>query len=747
MLLIGDSIFYLILRRKRFALDLSGRLVVDVAMGMATIIIVSQISSLAGLSIRLSFLAITVVGFGVSLFRFICYVKATRLKFKLSQLINNPGKVFFAVIFILLVFSIVYMSSQIIEGVYGSGNEDAATHSIIISLILKQDRVALSAEPYYQLVLSYPVGSHIVGAYLSWLFGTPIHRIAVLLSAVFPLLIGLGVFFSAKAASGSRLYSLVAFVTSAFLTRPSVSSVAWGGLPLLMGLYYAVSLPGVLMTLDDEDSIITYALSLTLLLAAAVAAHTVNYVVVSLLLVFFFSPKILRFLRRPLSEGIGKNEKKRITALVAAIALAGFLSIPYFYAEFQFRGSNGGLPPDIVEEPSEFTQLLTATIVSRIDFLPVDLIRLSMLGLEFGTVNLLAAMAILLLPLLFLLNKRVGLSNQHFFLFIAFNIALLFLLTGHVQLFFVHTESVQRYLPMLFSLFYPLTWRVYTAIVVPMYFLTPFVIISPYLLAKNLSILRVQVRRICSKTQGNGSCKFMSYFKILDPYFLLLGIFVLLLGFVFSSLSLKLVFYSTVHNVSDLFMLAFYVIGCVVIVYGVLGGYRSYRGKSLAIVTILTMLAVSGLVFWTLSGIYIEENFKTAKTYNNIYSLLTEDDLNLLYWIREHIPANATILTGCMDGGSYIVALSERKAIYPRLVAMRRSKSYNDVINFMSKNASDLEVISFLKRFSIGYVYVGSRLGRYEFSGPHLNLAQLLNSPCYHLVKRFGNAYLFSVDY
>jgi len=693
LLVIGDSIFYLILRRKRFALDLSGRLVIDVAMGIATIIIISQMSSLAGLSIRFSFLAITAVGFGVSLFRFICYVKATSLKFRLSQLINDPRKVFFAVIFILLVFSIVYVSSQVIEGVYGSGNEDAATHSIFISLILKQDRVPLSAEPYYQLAVSYPLGSHIVGAYMSWLFGTPIHRIVVLLSAVFPLLISLGVFFSAKAASGSHLYSIIAFATSAFLTKTSVASVAWGGLPLLMGLFYAVSLPGLLMTIDDEDSIITYALFLTLFLASAVAAHTVNYLMVSLLLVLFFSPKIFRFLRRPLSRGIGNNEKKRITALVVAITLTSFLSIPYIYAEFQLRGPNNGLPPDIVEEPTEFTQLLTATIVSKIDFLPIDLVRLSMLGLEFGAVNSLAAMAILLLPLLFLFNKRVGLPNQLFFLFIALNIALLFLLIGYVQLFFVYIESVQRHLPMLFSLFYPLTWRVYSVIVVPMYFLTPFVIISPYLLAKNLSILRVRVRRICSKTQGNGNCKSLSYSKILSK------------------------------------------------------GYRSCRGNILTIVTILTMLAISGLIFSSLSRINIEKNFKIAKTYNNLYTLITEDDLKLLYWIREQVPANATILTGCMDGGTYVVALSERRAIYPPLDVMRRSKSYNDVINSMSKNTSDLEVISFLKRFSVGYVYVGSRHGRYESTGPYLNLTGLLDSPYYRLVKRFGNAYLFSVDY
>lgn len=56
-----------------------------------------------------------------------------------------------------------------------------------------------------------------------------------------------------------------------------------------------------------------------------------------------------------------------------------------------------------------------------------------------------------------------------------------------------------------------------------------------------------------------------------DPYFLLVGIFVLVLGFVFSSLSLRLVFSTVVYNVSAFFMLSFYIIGGVVVVYGVLG--------------------------------------------------------------------------------------------------------------------------------------------------------------------------------
>ncbi len=56
-----------------------------------------------------------------------------------------------------------------------------------------------------------------------------------------------------------------------------------------------------------------------------------------------------------------------------------------------------------------------------------------------------------------------------------------------------------------------------------------------------------------------------------DLYFMLIGVFILPLGFVFSSLSSNLVLSSVAYSVSGVFMLALYIIGGVVIVYGILG--------------------------------------------------------------------------------------------------------------------------------------------------------------------------------
>ncbi len=58
-----------------------------------------------------------------------------------------------------------------------------------------------------------------------------------------------------------------------------------------------------------------------------------------------------------------------------------------------------------------------------------------------------------------------------------------------------------------------------------------------------------------------------------DPYFFLLGIFIFLLGFIFSSMSFRLVFSFTAYNISALFTLSFYLIGGATIVYGLLGSW------------------------------------------------------------------------------------------------------------------------------------------------------------------------------
>jgi hypothetical protein len=129
-----------------------------------------------------------------------------------------------------------------------------------------------------------------------------------------------------------------------------------------------------------------------------------------------------------------------------------------------------------------------------------------------------------------------------------------------------------------------------------------------------------------------------------------------------------------------------------------------------------------------------------------VFAVTTEQDLQLMLWIKENLPKNATILVNNYQSGTFIPSLANRKIIYPD-TASSNSASYQELETLLEQNNLDLTAMNLMKHFSITDIYVGSGVSaanNYEYQwNPEL----FLGNPNFELVKNFGNAYLFQFNY
>jgi hypothetical protein len=134
-------------------------------------------------------------------------------------------------------------------------------------------------------------------------------------------------------------------------------------------------------------------------------------------------------------------------------------------------------------------------------------------------------------------------------------------------------------------------------------------------------------------------------------------------------------------------------------------------------------------------------------------NILAQDDLELIYWISKNLPKDATIIVYFQDSGHYVLPLADRKIIYPNNMLMY-SYYYLKLIDLLTNDPSNPEILFLMKKFNSDYVYIGSTNGKYwvgplDFYYPKplkpLNSSKLSTSPFFRLVACFGNACLFQI--
>jgi hypothetical protein len=171
--------------------------------------------------------------------------------------------------------------------------------------------------------------------------------------------------------------------------------------------------------------------------------------------------------------------------------------------------------------------------------------------------------------------------------------------------------------------------------------------------------------------------------------------------------------------------------------------FKPKTAKTFALVIVVFTSLYAPFVYYRLA----EDPTALTRQYS-LFAITTEDDYNLMLWIRDNLQQNVTILVNPFEAGLFIPAVSQRKIVYP-FSAYHLSASYAETNFMIAEGNLDTKVYNYLTENNITHVYVGSKasavlevLGNREAISkwdPYL----FLGNPNFKLAKRVGDAYLF----
>lgn len=165
----------------------------------------------------------------------------------------------------------------------------------------------------------------------------------------------------------------------------------------------------------------------------------------------------------------------------------------------------------------------------------------------------------------------------------------------------------------------------------------------------------------------------------------------------------------------------------------------------IAIVSLLFSFAYLPFVYYSLTG---DVNYLTGQY--GLFCVTSQDDYELMLWMRDKLPRNATILISPLDAGGFIPCVSHHRVIYP-FTGSRKSASYERLILHLRRNNLNVTAYNLMKHFNVSHVFIGSQavytLGRTFLESSAWEPQLLLTNPNFKLVKNIGNAYLFAFTY
>ena len=164
-------------------------------------------------------------------------------------------------------------------------------------------------------------------------------------------------------------------------------------------------------------------------------------------------------------------------------------------------------------------------------------------------------------------------------------------------------------------------------------------------------------------------------------------------------------------------------------------------------------LLISAVSFMLLVGIYSPFLYQSIVldvgelhgSYN-VFAVTTEQDLQLILWIKENLAKNATILVNNFQSGTFIPSIANCKALYPPF-GSSYSVSYQKLVAMLENNSLNVTAMDLMQQFNITNIYVGSGVSSWDYWKHEWNPELFLGNPNFKLVKNFGNAYLFQFNY
>lgn len=129
-----------------------------------------------------------------------------------------------------------------------------------------------------------------------------------------------------------------------------------------------------------------------------------------------------------------------------------------------------------------------------------------------------------------------------------------------------------------------------------------------------------------------------------------------------------------------------------------------------------------------------------------MYAVTTEDDYQLMVWIKENVPRDAIILISPYESGLLIPTISYNKIVFP-YTATAFCRSYQNLKELLLNCVLNQTTYYLIQNFNASYVFVASDAAFWWFEKRKLDPFLFLGNPNFKLVKNFGNAYLFKFNY
>ena len=164
----------------------------------------------------------------------------------------------------------------------------------------------------------------------------------------------------------------------------------------------------------------------------------------------------------------------------------------------------------------------------------------------------------------------------------------------------------------------------------------------------------------------------------------------------------------------------------------------------------LTVTAISAMLMVGIYSPFVYHSiaFDVGDLYGSyaVFGVTTEQDRKLMMWIKSNLPTNATVLVNNFQAGTFIPSIANRKAVFPSF-GSSTSAGYQRLVGLLESGVINATALALLKRFNITDIYVGSGVSPWDGGKHKWEPSLFQGNPRFRLLKSFGNAYLFHVNY
>lgn len=455
--IIGQSFLWLICKIGKkndpfYSYDIYQKINYRITFGVSFTLLALMVFSVFNVSFFIKSLLLLTIALGLStisyatkLRRHVFYIKSLRRP-NLRALVCNAS-------ILVIIFATLFLSAKLIEGFYGSTNDDGAFHTFTVRVILDNPNALLthSTIPYAEYINIYPSAIHALSAFFVAILNIPIQKIVIMFSAMLPSLIALSFYSTLNCLFKNKVLSILGtFLSALFTLNFSWGPLAWAGLPLLLSFYISNSSMGLFFTIFEKekvDSLEAFLVSLIFFLAIQTYPVTLLYTSV-----WFFLLNVRKLFKK-IHRGINFIEfrssifqRKNLTLFMAFLIPLMF-SIPYIYIVYNHSNpSLQGYPPDVPFDELTANQNFQFELVrQRINFNWLfNIPALSEFFAKFGKILYLAPYSLILILTLHFASIYKASIRRTFPRKVVWNISLIYIFFLSIMCYLTLSTSLQN---------------------------------------------------------------------------------------------------------------------------------------------------------------------------------------------------------------------------------------------------------------------------------------------------------------